>query len=139
MKDLREFDTNRFTEFDGQKLPYDSSYFDAVLLAFVLHHIPNEKKITLLKEVMRVTKGVIIILEDTPRNILDVIMSNLHGRRFRKKVGSQEDFGFYSQEGWENIFLELGLKIHVSERLNRFCRTWHQPFARSKFVLMKNA
>ena len=45
--------------FNGAKLSYDDSVFDAVIFIDVLHHADNHAQ--LLREAIRVSKGVLII------------------------------------------------------------------------------
>jgi len=136
--DLREFETKRFELYNGVNIPFEDCWFDIVILSFVLHHVPNEKKRLLLEEAVRVTKGKLFILEDTPRNPIDRLFSYLHGTGYRRKIKSNEWFGFYRQKRWEQIFRELGPKILVSQKLSRFCRHKGAPFARSFFLLEKS-
>lgn len=135
--DLREFETKRFELYNGVNVPFEDCRFDIVILSFVLHHVPNEKKTLLLEEAVRVTKGKLFILEDTPGNPIDRVFSYLHAEHYRRKIKSNERFGFYSQKRWEQIFRELGSKILVSQKLRRFCRRKGVPFARSFFLLEK--
>lgn len=135
--DFRQFETKHFQIFSGITLPFNDSNFDLVSFNFILHHIPNRNKLLLLKEAKRVTKRFLFILEDTPRNPLDKIISYRHGFNWRKKIDSKASFGFYSQRKWEELFKSLGLKIVISQKLGRFCRKKTQPFARSFFLLEK--
>ena len=136
--DYRKFKTDRFAMYDGVNLPFSDNSFDVIGLAYILHHVPNEKKRPLLEEVVRVTKkkGRLVILEDTPVNILDRFISYRHGMDFKRRI-SQEDFGFYTQNEWEEIFLSLGLRICLSKKISRFCCNWNKPHVRSLFVLEK--
>src|SRR5512140_299375 len=42
--DFRRAPVERFQIVDGAKLPFPDDTFDVALLAFVLHHVPNESK-----------------------------------------------------------------------------------------------
>ncbi len=137
--DTRRFATRHFALFDGIHLPFEDESFDGVSLNFVLHHVDNRKKLQLLNEVRRVLKknGKIFILEDTPRNVLDWLIADLHGRYHRRKIGSREGFGFLSQRGWEKYFADNGFQVVASQRQSRFCRNRKEPYARSLFVVQK--
>ncbi len=135
--DFREFPTKHFALYDGQKVDFPDSGFELVSLNFVLHHVPNEKKEFLIREAMRVSSRYVFILEDTPRNFLDRMISNYHGWYFRRKISSTESFGFYSQGDWEKLFAGMNFKVARSQRLSRFCRRKREPYARSLFVLEK--
>lgn len=135
--DFRAYNTQHFALYDGQKIDLPDSSVDLVSINFVLHHVPNEKKEFLLSEAMRVTSKYVFILEDTPRNFLDRMISNFHGWYFRRSINSTASYGFYSQENWEKLFTRLNYIIAKSERLSRFCRNKKEPYARSLFVLEK--
>jgi 2-polyprenyl-3-methyl-5-hydroxy-6-metoxy-1,4-benzoquinol methylase len=62
--------------YDGYNLPYANNSFDIVFCMFSLHHIPHYKDI--LKEIQRVCKKRIIILEDNPTNSIQKIISGIH-------------------------------------------------------------
>ncbi len=135
--DFRAYPTKHFDIYNGQKINFSDSSFDIVSINFVLHHVPDEKKEFLISEAMRVTRKYVFILEDTPRNFLDRMISNFHGWYFRRTINSTESFGFYSQEGWEKLFSGMNYNLVKSETLSRFCRNKKEPYARSLFVLEK--
>lgn len=135
-KDLPTFD---FKLYDGLQVPCDDGSFDVVLLTFVLHHVPNDRKPQLVREARRVTRRNVVVLEDTPRNAIDRLACNMHGRSHRKRIGTTADFGFYDQPSWEHFFGEQGLRVTTSQALPRFGRDLIRPWARSWFVLEKAA
>lgn len=63
--------------YNGKNIPFKNQSFDTALLIFVLHYVHDKENF--LKEVRRVTKKRLIILEDTPQNIFE----NL----YKKNVG----------------------------------------------------
>ena len=133
--DFRRCPALPFHLYDGRHLPFAAGTFDMVMLNFVLHHVPNDDKAALLGEAARVSRRWLFILEDTPRNAFDRLMSDRHGRRFRAKIGSSAAFGFLTSGEWEWLFRGLGLVIKSARALGRFCRAPWQPYARSAFVL----
>lgn len=137
--DFRRVPLANFAPFDGVHLPFPDGRFDVVLLAFVLHHVPNPRKAALLAEAARVSRRLVLVVEDTPRNCLDRWISRRHGEAFRQRIGSRAPFGFFSKSQWEAVFETLGLRLLNSRRLSRFCRAWDAPFARSFFALGKDA
>src|SRR5947209_3066344 len=48
--DARRADLARFALYDGETIGFPDGRFDVVVLAFVLHHVPNEIKPRLLAE-----------------------------------------------------------------------------------------
>ncbi|MFQ5979550.1 MAG: class I SAM-dependent methyltransferase [Candidatus Heimdallarchaeota archaeon] len=135
IKDFREFKTSRFQIWNGIEIPIEDCFFDLVSLNFVLHHLSNDQKTVILNEAKRVTKGFIFILEDTPKNAFDNILSYFHGWHYQHKMKSKSGFGFYSQTKWEEIFNSLGLRIAISQKLGRFSRRLGQPYKRAFFLL----
>jgi SAM-dependent methyltransferase len=133
--DMRRAPFPHFELFDGLHLPFADGRFDLVTVNFVLHHVPNDKKLVLLREIKRVTRRTVVILEDTPRTFIDRWVSRRHGEEFCKRVGSTEPFGFYTKEEWDSVLTSVGFGIARSERIGRLSRNWRQPYARSVFVL----
>jgi ubiquinone/menaquinone biosynthesis C-methylase UbiE len=123
-----------FKLYDGLTIDFPDNRFDVVMLAFVLHHVPNELKPKLVAEARRVCKRSLLVLEDTPRTAVDRFFSRRHGEKFRRSIGSTADFGFYTQSEWETFFAAEQFDVVESRRLSRFCRDPFQPYARSFFV-----
>jgi SAM-dependent methyltransferase len=133
--DCRSAETPGFSVFDGIHLPFADDRFDLVALSFVLHHVPDVLKPLLLAEARRVARQRIFVLEDTPVTLLDRLVSWRHGRRFRRKIGSREHFGFLTTEEWVRLFGLLDLRPVEVRPLSRWCRDYAQPFARTAFVI----
>lgn len=135
--DLRRAHVPHFLPYDGLTLDVPDQRFDVVVLSFVLHHVPNELKPKLVGEARRVCKRTLLVLEDTPRNAFDRWTSNRHGESYRKKIGSDAPFGFYTQTEWEQFFTREKFEVCESRTLSRLCRDPFQPYARSFFVLRR--
>lgn len=50
----------KYQSFDGTAIPFEDNHFDVLILADVLHHVPQEKLFPLLKECKRVAKYIFI-------------------------------------------------------------------------------
>lgn len=135
--DYRRAPLPSFAVFDGIHLPFPDDSFDVLVLAFVLHHLPNDRKGLLLAEAKRVAARTLIVVEDTPRNAVDRWFSRRHGEEFRRRINSTAPFGFFTQAQWAAVLEVVGFRLVESRRLSRFCRAWDAPFARSAFVLAK--
>jgi SAM-dependent methyltransferase len=133
--DFRRAPAPDFSVFDGVRLPFDDGRFDMVAFSFVLHHVPDVFKPLLLAEARRVARRRIFVLEDTPVTLLDRVMSWRHGSSFRRRIHSEESFGFLDREGWVRLFRRLELSPTYVRPLSRWCRSLTQPFARTVFVL----
>lgn len=136
--DIRQNQTRPFSLFDGVSLPFEERRFDLVVLSFVLHHVPDDRKRALLREALRVCRGSVVVLEDTPRTVLDRLISRQHGQAYRKRIHSTASFGFLTDGEWRWFFRGMGIEP-VTRPLSRFCRSILQPFARTSFLLRVTA
>ena len=75
------------------------------------------------------------VLEDTPATFFDRLVSWRHGRSFRRRINSDESFGFLDAPEWIRLFRLLHLPPTHVHPLSRWCRSVVQPFARTAFVL----
>jgi SAM-dependent methyltransferase len=136
--DVRRTRAHPFWLYDGVHLSFPDGRFDVVMLNFVLHHVPDERKVLLLREALRVARRHVFILEDTPVTSFDRFVSRRHGEAYRRKIASDAPFGFLTRSEWAWLFRGLGVRAE-SRPLGRFCRSVFQPFARAAFVLHKAA
>ena len=134
--DLRGKCAIPFQPYDGQTLPFDDRSFDLVMLNFVLHHVPNERKLALVREALRVSRAKVFIVEDTPSTPFDRLFSRRHGESYRRKIKSTASFGFLTAGEWRWLFRGIGIEPETT-RLSRFCRSILQPFARTAFLLRR--
>ena len=135
--DIRRNKEYPFRLYDGQTLPFPDRSFDLVVLSFVLHHVPNDRKMVLLEEALRVSRAKVVIVEDTPSSAFDRLMNRRHGEAYRRKIGSAAAFGFLTEGEWRWLFRGMGLEPEARP-LSRFCRSILQPFARTAFILRKS-
>lgn len=106
--------------YDGYTLPFDDNSFDIVIASFVLHHIKHKDFI--LKEMERVARNKIIIVEDTPTNYVQRKLTQLH---------SKSDWGdggmFKDKSEWQQY---LSSVIQKSYNLSiEDISAWEMPFA----------
>ncbi|HSL69915.1 MAG TPA: class I SAM-dependent methyltransferase [Longimicrobiales bacterium] len=121
----------RFAIFDGTRLPFRTHTFDAVLMAFVLHHAAHP--INLLNEVRRVSRGPVLVVEDTPQWITDALWGRWHTRSFSRRTGIRWRGKVRRDAGWRRLFGRAGLLVRRAERLERWERL--PPISRTAFVL----
>jgi ubiquinone/menaquinone biosynthesis C-methylase UbiE len=134
--DIRRNKDYPFHFYDGVTLPFTDRTFDLVVLSFVLHHVPNDRKLALLDEALRVSRAKVVVVEDTPSTAFDRVMNHRHGESYRRKIGSTAAFGFLTAGEWRWLFRGMGIEPEMHP-LSRFCRSILQPFARTAFVLRK--
>jgi len=136
--DIRQEKARPFRLYDGVELPFLDRRFDVVILSFVLHHVPDDRKRALLREALRVCRGTVVIVEDTPVTLFDRLMNRLHGESYRRQIKSTASFGFLTEGEWGWLFRGMGLEPEARP-LSRFCRSILQPFARTAFLLRSPA
>ena len=102
--------------YDGEKMPFKENTFDKSMILAVLHHT-NQQKI-LIKEVMRVTKKRIIIIEYVYTNKIDKLVT-----KFVDSLINLEFNGIQSNRTdseWRNFFNTNGLRIVNVKFLKRY-------------------
>jgi ubiquinone/menaquinone biosynthesis C-methylase UbiE len=135
--DIRRNKSHPFSLYDGATLPFPQRSFDLVILSFVLHHVPNEKKLVLIEEALRVSRAKVVVVEDTPSTAFDRVMNRRHGESYRRRIDSTAAFGFLTEGEWRWLFRGMGIEPETRP-LSRFCRSILQPFARTAFILRKS-
>lgn len=104
------------TLYDGVHLPFTDESFDICLLVFVLHHAADPKQ--LLREVARVSKRRLIVVEDTPSNAFeraawsrwDYFLN--HGQHDDIAVAHEA----LSPMEWRNIFGDMGMTVSAERK-----------------------
>jgi len=121
--------------YNGEKLPFSDQNFDVSLAVFVFHHINQTKQENILKELIRVSKSKIIIIEDTPKNYIEKIAWRFWDWLLNLGHGVNMAYSAKTKEDWENLFKKYRFKI-----IEESFRPW-QPelgmFQQTMFVLEK--
>lgn len=116
--------------YDGRKIPFRGNDFDTALIAYVLHHC--EEPLDVLKEAVRVTRGNIVIFEDTKPSFFTNAMDFLSN----KIRGVDTPFKFKTEKGWIKAFKKLNLKI-VAVKRNVEREWFYPPVEHTMFVVSK--
>lgn len=119
--------------YDGKYIPFPDESFDIVLCAFVLHHMTHQE--ILINEMIRTTRSKIIVLEDTPLNIIDRLFNLNHAITSKIKYRSGK-MKFRNVEEWKSLFSGLGLTIANVVEIGKD-RDPFYPTNRRVFVLRK--
>ena len=119
--------------YDGRYIPFPDDTFDVVLCAFVLHHMTDQE--ILIKEMIRTSRSKIIILEDTPQNIIDRLFNLNHALTSKIKYKSGK-MKFRTNEEWKVLFAGLGLPIEKIVEISKD-RDPFYPTNRRVYVLKK--
>jgi len=123
-----------FLMYDGKKIPYEDNTFDAVLLIYTLHHCDDP--IEVLKEARRVSKGKIIIFEDTYTNFFNKLLAKIFDYYSNKKYNPKvkTPFMFKRKEEWLEIFQNLKVRVIAEKNIDG---NWRYPVKHIAFVLQK--
>lgn len=121
----------RFARFDGRNLPFADKSIDVALLIFVLHHAEDAAE--LLREAARVASSAVLVVEDTPRTMLDRRWGEMHIRNFNRRHGIPWSGRIRTETEWKQLFRFSGLPLLASQPLTRLERL--PPVARTAFVL----
>jgi len=130
--------------YDGKEIPFKDGTFDAVILAFMLHHVKHQRE--LLTEAIRVSKGRVIIFEDvyfSPWQYLFVIWNDFYtnilfgairvmkGEVGRGLLAIPMPLTFRSVKGWEKLFASFGIKVTAI----KVRHAKHKPHSKALFCL----
>jgi len=109
--------------YDGTRLPFKDGTFDLVYAVFVVHHCPDVELV--LREMSRVSKGKIVLIEDVWTNGMNkfwlyffhvlfdlfMLLMTLLGKA---KGWTLFHYMFKDDKGWKACFNKLGMKLsHV--------------------------
>jgi SAM-dependent methyltransferase len=119
LADVVEYD-NRVQNFpfirmtDPLRVPADDEAFDVTLMLFVLHHMDRWKdQERLVVEAARVTRRLLLVIEDTPISKMDRWFNVAWDWALNLRHGVPTPFTFRSPHEWRSVFLRSGL--HVRE------------------------
>ena len=120
-----------YRQYDGREFPAATASFDAIVLAYVLHHAQEIH--SMLEEMKRVLRpgGVAIIYEDIPQTLWDRFICWTHDLKWRKRTGACT---FRNDEEWCELFAQFDFQIVNQHRLSRGRNLTH-PVARQFFAL----
>lgn len=91
----------------GDLLPFPGRTFDAVLLAFVLHHAKHPERV--LAEAVRVSKGRIIVFEDIPNSRRQTLWSRISDMIINLEIAGPHNNR--TRQEWVMIFEGFGLNV----------------------------
>jgi SAM-dependent methyltransferase len=95
--------------FDGQQIPHENDSFDAVLLVDVLHHAENP--LNLLKEVLRVSRNVVLIKDHLLEGFLAGPTLRFMDRVGNVRHGVSLRYDYWPRERWNQAFASLGVRL----------------------------
>lgn len=117
------------TVYDGKKIPFGDKTFDVVTLVFVLHHAVNQEEI--LMEAARVARRKVILVEDTPRNLLELCIDKACDALMSMEHGFFNPATYRNVEQWRSVFDTLELRLVHEQVIEPFF-----PFYYTKAVFV---
>ncbi len=97
---------------DPLHIPATDGSFDVVLLAFVLHHIPERAhQAAVVSEAMRIAARRLLVLEDTPRTRLERAFNVAWDWALNAPNGVPTPFTFRSIEAWTEELSRDGYRV----------------------------
>lgn len=101
-----------FVACGGDALPLSDDQAVSASIFFVLHHIPYEIQLDVLREIKRVLKpgGRLFIWEDTPENEEEFLANEIWDRRLNFEPKSEPHF-YRSGDDWQALFDEMGFTL----------------------------
>lgn len=105
-----------FEIYAGGALPFADNAFETVLAIFALHH--TENPCFYLRELARVSRGTLLILEDSYRNAAELVVTRWLDRlgNFIESREVAVPCNFLTEMTWAAHFEELGLAVAHRER-----------------------
>ncbi len=107
----------------GQALPFNDNEFDVTLAGFTLHHTDDPNYY--FKELVRVSKSNVLLLEDSYTHYLGRLRTNFLDRLmnlnyFTKTMGGKDmniPYNFKSHKEWKSLFEENHVKLKELRRI----------------------
>ena len=107
----------RPTLYDGARIPFPDDHFDTAWAVFALHHCADEG--AALREICRVTRGRILIIEETYAGRASFLLTCAHDW-ITNRVESLTvpiPFRFRTDAGWREAFDALGYEVREDRRV----------------------
>lgn len=102
--------------YNGKKIPYSDNSFDSVITVDVLHHttyIP-----TLLKEMKRVSKNIIVIKDQASNGFLSYCLISTGDWITNVFQGIKCAFNYPTITGWKNMFKKQKIALVKLEKMH---------------------
>jgi len=89
--------------YDGVTLPFANSSFDAATINNVMHHVPTEVRVGLMREIARVVRGPIYIKDHLPVTRLDHLRLVVLDAIGNVPFGGQIDAAYIGAAEWQAL------------------------------------
>jgi len=104
--------------YSGARAPFRDASFDVVVIGFVLHHC-DDGGLAVLREARRLTRGRILLLEDSFDTLFDRAAIRIVDKllNYIENPAIPVPYRFRPSWDWKSLFGELGLTMTKMERL----------------------
>lgn len=117
------------TKYDGTRLPFEDKSVDFAILSDVLHHCESPRAV--LKEAARISRKFVVIKDHISENAFDHYTLKFMDWFGNKGYGVALPYKYFSNDEWQTIFSELGLKPEVTNtKLNLYPAPFNLLFDR---------
>ena len=126
-----------FLLYDGDNLPFEDDSFDTVYAIFVLHHCADE--VSVLKEMLRVSKVNVIIIEDVVDSVFGKYVTYLNDW-IANRLESPDipiPFHFHSDVQWKDLFDLLRSRVVYEKRVHQLPFPFN--FTRQKLYVIEKS
>ena len=119
------------TVYDGKKIPFGDKTFDIVTFVVVLHHAVKQEEI--LTEAARVARRKTILVEDTPKNVLEHCIDRACDAVTSFEHGFYNPASYRNVMQWRSVFKKLRLPLIHEHTIKPFF-----PFYYTKAVFVRD-
>lgn len=100
--------------YDGTRVPFPDQSFDVTILVTMLHHVPDPQ--ALFREVRRVTRGKVIVIEDLYHHALGRFWTIVRDRMLNFEW-LEHPHQFRKHEEWLAFFAKQNFKVHYFKKI----------------------
>jgi demethylmenaquinone methyltransferase/2-methoxy-6-polyprenyl-1,4-benzoquinol methylase len=119
-----KYENVRFMVADAAKMPFENDYFDCACISFGLHDMPHEVRHQVLDEMKRVSRKIIVVDYQIPKNRLHrwlhVSFTSLYESKYYRDFAKRNLEELLREHGFRAVKEAYGLidfvKIFVCER-----------------------
>lgn len=105
--------------FDGRHLPFESGAFDVCLVGYVLHHMPRDHAEALAREMIRVSRRRLLVLEDSQADWTPLYRLRNRAHRLVTDLAYGSASENFRSPGDEHMFLNYADWVGFFSRFDR--------------------
>jgi len=106
-----------FQTYDGMHLPFEDGEFDVVLTCNVLHHVSPPARVTLVREMLRVSSGTLVIKDHLAHGLVSRTSLKLADLVGNAPFGGMVEADYLDADQWQTLAGAAGLSLEVFDHL----------------------